>query len=120
MVSTLSFLIDECLTPDLKEAAERFGHFAFHARDLGLLSAPDPAVVRAALTDDRIAWETDAQAHGMFAIFPINISQKFNLHAIMMQDIVEEIDVVVGVKLLNLVFCCRPRYIAVHGMVHAI
>lgn len=54
MVSTLSFLIDECLTPDLTHAAERFGHFAFHVRDLGLLSAPDLTVVRAALAGDRV------------------------------------------------------------------
>jgi predicted nuclease of predicted toxin-antitoxin system len=49
----LRFLLDEGLSPSVAGVLIAAGHDAVHAREIGLMSAPDETVVQAALDDDR-------------------------------------------------------------------
>ena len=50
----MRFLIDECLTPALVDAAHRAGHTAYHIAHIGQASAKDWSVVSYALAHDLI------------------------------------------------------------------
>jgi predicted nuclease of predicted toxin-antitoxin system len=55
----LRFLLDEALSPSVAQLLAEAGHDAIHARDLGLISATDPIVLRAAIDDQRVLVTAD-------------------------------------------------------------
>jgi predicted nuclease of predicted toxin-antitoxin system len=52
-------LVDECLSARLCELLEPAGYDVVHARDLGLLGAPDADVMAAAAEQDRVLLSAD-------------------------------------------------------------
>lgn len=55
----MRFLLDEGLSPRVAALLSGAGHDARHVRDLGLASANDPTVLRAALEDERVLLTLD-------------------------------------------------------------
>lgn len=57
----MRFLIDECLTPELADEANRAGFEAYHVAHLGMAGRKDWNVVRRALDNDLILVTNDAR-----------------------------------------------------------
>lgn len=63
----MRFLLDESISPLVKQPLAAAGHDVVHARDIGLTSAPDPAVLDAARTDERILVTLDTDFGALVA-----------------------------------------------------
>ena len=63
----MRFLLDEGLSPRLADLLTTAGHDAVHVRDIGLKSAPDPAVLQCAVDDERVLLTLDTDFGALVA-----------------------------------------------------
>jgi predicted nuclease of predicted toxin-antitoxin system len=61
-------LFDANLSPEVARRLTASGHDAIHVADLGLLSAPDPDIMRAAVEEDRVLITADSDFAAMLAL----------------------------------------------------
>lgn len=64
----MKLLLDANLSPEVARRLKASGHDAVHVADLGLLSAPDPEIMRAAVDEDRILITADSDFAAMLAL----------------------------------------------------
>jgi predicted nuclease of predicted toxin-antitoxin system len=61
-------LLDANLSPKVASRLEAAGHDAVHVRDIGLISASDPEIMRAAAEDERVLVTADSDFAAMLAL----------------------------------------------------
>lgn len=64
----MKLLLDANLSPEVGRRLKEAGHDAIHVRDIGLLSAPDPEILRAAADAERILLTADADFGALLAL----------------------------------------------------
>ena len=64
----MRFLLDANLSPEVARRLGSSGHDAVHVGELGLLSAPDPEIMRAAAEADRILLTADSDFAALLAL----------------------------------------------------
>lgn len=64
----MRLLLDANLSPVVARRLNDSGHDAIHVADIGLLSAPDPEIMRAAVEDDRVLITADSDFAAMLAL----------------------------------------------------
>lgn len=63
----MRFLLDEGLSPRLVDLLTAAGHDIVHVRDIGLKSAPDPAILSRAAKDERVLVTLDTDFGALVA-----------------------------------------------------
>ena len=63
----MRFLLDESVSPLVKQPLAAAGHDVVHAHDIGLTGAPDPAVLDAARTHERVLATLDTDFGSLIA-----------------------------------------------------
>ena len=64
----MRLLLDANLSPEVARRLNEAGHEAVHVAELGLLSAPDPEIMRAAAEDERVLLTADADFGALLAL----------------------------------------------------
>ena len=64
----MRILLDANLSPRVARLLTQSGHDAIHVSDVGLLSASDPDIMRAAAADDRLLITADSDFAAMLAL----------------------------------------------------
>lgn len=64
----MRLLLDANLSPEVARLLTDSGHNAIHVADIGLLSASDPDIMRAAAADDRVLVTADSDFAAMLAL----------------------------------------------------
>jgi len=63
----VKLLLDANPSPEVGRRLKEAGHDAIHVGDVGLLSAPDPEILRAAAQEERILLTADADFGALLA-----------------------------------------------------
>lgn len=64
----MKLLLDANLSPEVGRRLKEAGHDAIHVADIGLLTATDPAILRAAATEERILLTADSDFGALLAL----------------------------------------------------
>lgn len=64
----MKLLLDANLSPKVARLLKEAGHDAIHVADIGLLTAPDPEIMRAAGREERVLLTADADFGALLAL----------------------------------------------------
>jgi predicted nuclease of predicted toxin-antitoxin system len=64
----VKLLLDANLSPEVGRLLKEAGHDAIHVKDIGLLTATDPVILRAAVKDERILLTADSDFGALLAL----------------------------------------------------
>lgn len=64
----MKLLLDANLSPEIARLLKEAGHDAIHVSEIGLLSAPDPAIMEAAAQERRVLLTADADFGALLAL----------------------------------------------------
>lgn len=64
----MRLLLDANLSPEVARRLREVGYEAIHVADLGLLSAPDPEIMRAAAQEERVLLTADSDFGALLAL----------------------------------------------------
>jgi predicted nuclease of predicted toxin-antitoxin system len=64
----VKLLLDANLSPEVGRRLKEAGHDAIHVADIGLLTATDPMILRAAATEERILLTADSDFGALLAL----------------------------------------------------
>lgn len=97
----MKFLVDEALSPRLAEILNESGQEAVHVHVLGLTSAPDPVVFRAAAEQGRVLVTADTDFGGLayfaqasqpsIVLFRGEVSRRVDNQALMLVENLEQV-----------------------------
>lgn len=64
----MRLLLDANLSPEVARLLKEAGHDAIHVAEIGLLSAPDPEIMEAAIREGRVLLTADADFGALLAL----------------------------------------------------